>query len=237
MNIPAEFWSWLITGSIIGVILLFLGDAARKKFGPDDSEKSKLLEGQVKGRLAKKFPGLVEDEKFSVANRFANRSDKTTLLLLGFAGFLLFCRFSPIGNRCFSILFFLASIVFLIYVGRNLVFGIVSTAWPSTRGKPLSCKIELRGGDPALFSSYLSSYRPKILYEYEVAGKKYSSNKVSFEMYLANGFIKNIERIVNRFKEGEIAVFYLPNHPRMAVLMPGVRLGGLLEFTLAVFLF
>ena len=232
MNIPAEFWPLFIIGSIIGVIVLFLGDASRKKFGPDNSEKSKCLEGQVKELLAKRFPGLVEDDKFSIANTFASRSDKYALLLLGFAGFLLFCQLSPIGNRYFFTLFLLASIAFLIYAGRNLALGIMSTAWPYTRGRTLSCKIERQG---EYLGRFFSDYRPKILYEYEVAGKKYSSGRVSFEMYLANCFIKNIERMVGRFKEGESAVYYLPNDPKIAVLMPGVRLGGLLEFILAAF--
>lgn len=64
---------------------------------------------------------------------------------------------------------------------------------------------------------------PSVLYEYEVNGQKYSSNRLMSMSMSVAGNVKLVEKYVSRYRVGEtITVYYDPNNPSDAVLEPGL---------------
>ena len=122
------------------------------------------------------------------------------------------------GNRLFYLIPLIMGIVPLVIGVRMLRRVITSKKWPTTMGKVLSSEIPhgLRAGGEAGMA--------KVLYEYSVYGKVYSSKRVCFGDYNANlGECSRAEAILRKYPKGRsVVVHYNPNKPHIAVLEPGV---------------
>lgn len=113
---------------------------------------------------------------------------------------------------------------FLIVGAAVLFFGLrslqrakASSDWPSVSGIVVSSEVDSNRGDDG------TTYSAEILYDFEVDGITYSSNRVGYGDYGSSN-PSGARRMVNRYQEGsEVDVFYMPENPEESVLEAGVH--------------
>ncbi len=143
--------------------------------------------------------------------------------------------------RTMGLLPLLVGLYLIHFSGKTLLEAYQSTGWSSTEGVVLSSKI-------ALLSVIDRSRRnpipiARVEYSYTVAGKTYTSTRISLNDYGSN--IKGQQKkIINGYpEEATVKVFYDPQKPGNAILehrTPFVYyfgLGGGIIFTLIGYLF
>ena len=99
--------------------------------------------------------------------------------------------------------------------------------WPVAEGRVLSAKVEKyresvsRGtGGPR---DRMTLYRPVLLYEYEVAGKRFRGSRIAQSPGLDRGVPEFAQKVVDRYPGGSaVAVRYNPRRPDESVLEPRV---------------
>ena len=99
--------------------------------------------------------------------------------------------------------------------------------WPAAQGRVLSAKVEeyresvSRGtGGPR---DRMTLYRPALLYEYEVAGKRFRGSRIAQSPGLDRGVPEFAEKVVQCYPDGSaVAVRYNPKRPDESVLEPRV---------------
>src|SRR5437870_13919265 len=98
--------------------------------------------------------------------------------------------------------------------------------WPVAEGRVLSAKVEKyresvsRGtGGPR---DRMTLYRPVLLYEYEVAGRRFRGSRIAQSPGLDRG-VPEFAEVVERYRSGSaVAVRYNPRRPDESVLEPRV---------------
>ena len=110
----------------------------------------------------------------------------------------------------------------------------VSKKWPATTGKIIASGIEPR-------SSYSSeggnstTYVPVVQYQYAIDGRTYMGNRISFGNQVGYGWTNMAQKQVDQYPPGaNVAVFYDPNEPAMAVLERTVGASGKIYWGIAV---
>ena len=97
--------------------------------------------------------------------------------------------------------------------------SIASRKWVMTQGKILSSQV-ISSRKFLKQPKYLASFIPKIVYEYFVGDRTYSSDRFSFSPSAL--FYKTVSNIVNKHPVGKIVnVYYNPKNPKDAVLVQG----------------
>ena len=99
--------------------------------------------------------------------------------------------------------------------------------WPVAEGRVLSAKVEKyrtsvsRGtGGPR---DRMTLYRPVLIYEYEVAGKRFRGTRIAQSPGLDRGIPEFAQKVVDRYPVGNaVAVRYNPRRPDESVLEPRV---------------
>ena len=99
--------------------------------------------------------------------------------------------------------------------------------WPVAQGRVLSAKVEeyresvSRGtGGPR---DRMTLYRPVLLYEYEVAGKRFRGSRIAQSPGLDCGVPEFAQKVIGRYPVGTaVAVRYNPKRPDESVLEPRV---------------
>lgn len=88
-----------------------------------------------------------------------------------------------------------------------------SQAWRQTTGIVVKSRVEVSGGET-------TSVNPRVVYEYEVGGRRYSSEQIrAGDRFFAMRSSGDAYDIVDRYPVGTaIAVFYDPNDPNQAAL-------------------
>jgi hypothetical protein len=72
-------------------------------------------------------------------------------------------------------------------------------------------------------SSKKPTYYPKIRYQYEVDGKIYTGDRISFSAVEGGEKKSESQAVVNRYPSGQrVIVYYDPKHPNKAVLERGL---------------
>jgi hypothetical protein len=121
-----------------------------------------------------------------------------------------------------------------------LVFGIVihnklkaSQTWPKTTGVVLESSIQ--SGWAMAGGSRIYVVSPKVIYEYQVDGKKYTSSQLALVEH--NSANENVARRKSEtYSAGQqVEVYYNPRKPRFAVLEIGDPTGGILPFGIIIF--
>ena len=99
--------------------------------------------------------------------------------------------------------------------------------WPVAEGQVLSAKVEeyrtsvSRGAGGA--RDRMTLYRPVLLYEYEVAGKRFRGSRIAQSPGLDRGVPEFAQKVVDRYAVGSaVAVRYNPRRPDESVLEPRV---------------
>ena len=99
--------------------------------------------------------------------------------------------------------------------------------WPVAEGRVLSAKVEKyresvsRGtGGPR---DRMTLYRPVLMYEYNVAGKRFRGSRIAQSPGLDRGVPEFAQKVVDRYPGGRaVAVHYNPRRPDESVLQPRV---------------
>jgi hypothetical protein len=99
--------------------------------------------------------------------------------------------------------------------------------WPVAEGRVLSAKVEeyrqsvSRGTGGA--RDRMTLYRPVLVYEYEVAGKRFRGSRIAQSPGLNRGVPEFAQEVVNRYPAGgAVTVRYNPRRPDESVLEPRV---------------
>ena len=115
----------------------------------------------------------------------------------------------------------------LAIVASSLREAAAMKRWPVSEGRVLSAKVEeyrtsvsSGAGGPR---ARMTLYRPVLLYEYEVTGKRFQGNRVAQSPGLDRGVSEFAAKVVERYPSGStVAVRYNPKRPDESVLEPRV---------------
>ncbi len=88
-----------------------------------------------------------------------------------------------------------------------------SQNWPSTSGRVIKSRVEVRGGDH-------TSVEPRVIYEYNVSGQVYQAQQVrAGDAFFSMRKGQEAYRIIDQYPEGAaVAVYYNPDNPAEAAL-------------------
>ncbi|HZI10630.1 MAG TPA: DUF3592 domain-containing protein [Myxococcus sp.] len=102
-------------------------------------------------------------------------------------------------------------------IGSGLVRQARSADWPSVPGTILRSEVETSRGSKS------TTYGLKVLYAWSVGGERYEGTRYHVNAW-RSGDRAHGEALVERFPAGAtVPVYYLPEKPSEAVLMPGVQ--------------
>jgi hypothetical protein len=117
-----------------------------------------------------------------------------------------------------AIPFVIIALVFIFLALRNSRKASASRSWPTTAGKVIASGIEPRRSRSGT-SGYSTSYYPVVQYQYQVEGRTYMSNRITFGNEVGYGWTNMAQKQVDNYPPGSnVAVFYDPNDPAVAVL-------------------
>ena len=133
--------------------------------------------------------------------------------------------------RYLKFIIFFVGLSFINQVKEDLYYAYKSSSWTQIQGVVSESALvtEERKKDQP------QTYVPDVLYRYEVLGKKYKNNRISFERSfkdraIANGFIE-------KYSKGKtVAVFYNPGNPSQSVLEPGIKTSALITTCAGAFM-
>lgn len=117
-----------------------------------------------------------------------------------------------------AIPFLIVAVVFFFLWLRGR--GKVSAAadWPTTTGRVLFATVEARRSRSGS-SGYSTSYYPKVVYEYEVNGQRYHSDRFNLGWEVGRGWKSGVQKTVDRFPVGSLVpVYYNPAKPDESAL-------------------
>jgi hypothetical protein len=115
--------------------------------------------------------------------------------------------------------------------------------WPVANGRIVSSKVEeyresVGGGDYSGNRVRMILYRPVVLYEYEIVGKRFQGNRITQSPGLNRGVPDFAEKIVQRYASGTpVEVRYNPKRPEESVLEPRLPGSWVLALVIAIGLF
>ena len=122
--------------------------------------------------------------------------------------------------RLFPIPFLVAGLALVFFGLRDVARATASEDWPTAAGTVLLSSVEYETD-----SDGGGTYRAEVLYEFDVGGTTYSSNRIEFGTVQTNN-PSGAQVTVNRYPVGEqVLVHYDPDDPFLAVLEPGIQAG------------
>ena len=103
-------------------------------------------------------------------------------------------------------------------------------SWPSTEGKVITSEVivsMVRSHRTGTTPGYRKRhYKPFVVFEYTVNGKKYTSDKVSLSKY-HSGLKLYAEEVIEKYpQKKDVTVYYDPNDLNIGILEPG-KLDGI----------
>lgn len=117
---------------------------------------------------------------------------------------------------------FAAAIFFILWGGYEIMAGYASKKWPSAEGKVTSSYVQKQVRS-VKDSSKKPTYYPKVRYQYEVGGKTYICDRLSFAGGEGGDTKIEAQALANRYPSGQkVVVYYDPKHPEKAVLERGL---------------
>jgi len=116
-----------------------------------------------------------------------------------------------------AIPFVIIALIFIVLALRNSRKANLSRNWPETTGKIIASGIDPRRSHTS--GGYSTSYYPVVQYQYQVEGRTYLSNRITFGGEIGYGWTNMAQKQVDNYPPGaNVAVFYDPNDPATAVL-------------------
>ncbi|MDP3441966.1 MAG: DUF3592 domain-containing protein [Ignavibacteria bacterium] len=115
----------------------------------------------------------------------------------------------------------LVAFSFIAISGYNMYRGYKSSTWPSVRGNILKSEISERRYSGTKSSGRKTEYHASVDYQYEVIGKMYFSNSISYKASKTSYSAAMIELQKYPENSGHV-VYYNPENPEESVLDPGM---------------
>ena len=112
--------------------------------------------------------------------------------------------------------------------------------WPIARGRVLSSKVEEYRTDAGAGKfggarARMTLYRPVVHYEYEVAGQRFSGDRIAQSPGMNRGVADFAQKTADRYAVGTaVDVRYNPKRPGDCVLEPRVPRSWIFAFVIAV---
>ncbi|TVR47340.1 MAG: DUF3592 domain-containing protein [Planctomycetota bacterium] len=121
-------------------------------------------------------------------------------------------------QRLFPLPFILIGLGVLVFGINSLRLAIASSDWPSVEGVVVSSEVvSSRDSDGN------TTYRPNVVYEYEVDGANFVGDRLAFGGSVGTSGGGSARSVVQRYPVGKVIdVHYRPGHPQTAVLEPGL---------------
>ena len=117
---------------------------------------------------------------------------------------------------------FAAGIFFVLWGGYEIKAGYASKKWPSVEGKITSSYVQKQMRS-VKDSSKKPTYYAKVRYQYEVSGKIYTGDRISFSGGEGGEKKSESQAVVDHYPSGQkVIVYYDPKHPDKAVLERGL---------------
>jgi len=130
----------------------------------------------------------------------------------------------PLQAKVFAVFMLLGGSALLAFGAYRLYYGYASKKWPTTQGLVLLSHVKKGRGS----KSNRTTYKAVVSYSYKVKNKTYEGSRVSF----GDGASSNHKvacKLVDMFPKGKtIKVYYKPEDPENAVLVPGIHWIGFL---------
>jgi|SRR3954447_6492053 Protein of unknown function (DUF3592) len=106
--------------------------------------------------------------------------------------------------------------------------GIRSSSWPAVPGKIIHShtkKVKVGGSSVGQSNApKLTTYRPQIIYSYEVSGVRLAGRRIQFASEPHTRMRSKVEDSVSEYPAGStVTVYYDPAKPAESVLKPGVN--------------
>jgi len=145
------------------------------------------------------------------------------LIMLGFGLFFLVGGFMGADKEKLAgaIIFIAIGILIALFSYSSYKTSLQSKTWPTVNGNIIKSDIERHTGTTGEGADKIDTVHEyaKIAYQYDVDGKHYESTKISFS---SSSSSENAEKIVSRYPKGKtVNVYYNPEKPKQAVLVPG----------------
>ena len=116
---------------------------------------------------------------------------------------------------------FAAGVVLMAWGGYEIKGSRESGSWPSVQGTISSSSVSKRtsrGSDHRTRTTYY----PKVGFQYQVDGRRYTSSRIAFGTGESGGSAKWARKVVNTYPVGKtVAVYYNPQDPQYGVLESG----------------
>ncbi len=124
---------------------------------------------------------------------------------------------STIGFTLFIALFFAVGFAILGYGIRSLILSNTAKTWPTAEGHVETCKVTESSDSDG------TTYQVEVQYNYEVAGIRYTGNRIAFGYVGSSGRAAHQE-IADRLSAAKtVRVRYDPANPWQAVLSYGLN--------------
>ncbi len=143
------------------------------------------------------------------------------LIIFCFGVFFLIGGFaSPYVEKvAFTVLFLAVGLIIALFTYSTYATRMASKTWPTANGVIIRSEIEAHtrtsSDDSQKEETFITT--PKIAYEYQVDGNRFKGSKVALSSPSGNA-----QQLVTRYPKGKsIPVYYNPDKPRQAVLIPG----------------
>lgn len=130
--------------------------------------------------------------------------------------------------------FVIIAVVFVFLALRSGWKANASRNWPATTGTVIASGIEPRRSHSS-HGGYSTAYYPVVQYQYVVNGRTYMSNRITFGAEVGYGWTNMAQKQVDQYPpDANVAVFYDPNDPSMAVLERRVGTSGKIYWFIAI---
>ena len=129
-----------------------------------------------------------------------------------------------VPKAIFSVVFVGAGVGLVVWGQNVLAKSKASMEWPTVQGTVRSAEVlqEKERDRSSSTRRERITYRPDIVYDFEVNGTAYSGARVGV-LHVASSNRGKADGVVARYPVGsEVTVFYDPGDPQTAVLEPGV---------------
>lgn len=118
-------------------------------------------------------------------------------------------------------------VIVLALVAASLREAAAMKRWPVARGRVLSSKVEqykdVVGSRTTGGATHIRLYRPVVVYEYEVGGRRFESDRIAQSPGLDRGVADLAEKVAQRYPAGAaVEVRFNPKRPGECILEPRV---------------
>ena len=122
-------------------------------------------------------------------------------------------------NLIFGVIICSAGLLMFIFSLVQLLKAHKSCTWPTTQGIIIEVGIDQSSGRDRKLN-----FRPVVIFEYQVSGKKYTNDRISYSSKLYTNSAKRAAKIVSAYKKAQqVTVYYPFQNPSEGILETGIN--------------